>query len=87
MSAADSPRVVAITGAARGLGLGFARRFAAAGDSVVITDIDVEAGQAAAADLAEEGAAATFVELDVREQTAIDGVVGDIERRLGPIGV
>jgi NAD(P)-dependent dehydrogenase (short-subunit alcohol dehydrogenase family) len=82
-----SGRVVVVTGGARGLGLGIATRFAADGDAVVLADIDVSAGVAAAATLAEGGAQATFVEMDVRDRGAIDGLVGGIEDTVGPIDV
>jgi len=70
-----------ITGGASGLGEGLARRFAAEGARVVVGDIDVERGQALAADL---GDAVRFVETDVADvaqvtrlvDTAIDGFGG-----------
>ena len=49
-----------VTGAATGLGHGIARRFASEGARVVITDIDVEGGLAAAAEIG-----AQFIEQDV----------------------
>jgi NAD(P)-dependent dehydrogenase (short-subunit alcohol dehydrogenase family) len=48
---------------ASGLGEGLARRFAAEGAKVLIGDIDRDGGSALAADI---GAAAVFVEADVR---------------------
>jgi NAD(P)-dependent dehydrogenase (short-subunit alcohol dehydrogenase family) len=83
----DEGRVVVVTGGARGLGLGIASRFARDGDAVVLADIDAAAGTAAALALAEGGVRATFVELDVRDRAAIDGLVGGIEDAVGPIDV
>jgi short-subunit dehydrogenase len=54
--------VVAVTGAARGIGLATAKAFAAAGASVVIGDVDESAGVAAAAPIG-----ARAVALDVRD--------------------
>jgi len=45
-------KVTVITGAAKGIGAGCARAFVAAGASVVISDLDVSAGEAVAAELA-----------------------------------
>jgi NAD(P)-dependent dehydrogenase (short-subunit alcohol dehydrogenase family) len=60
-------KVVVITGAARGLGLGMACGFAGVGAHVVLTDVAAEAGRAAAEKLRDEGYAASFEPLDVRK--------------------
>lgn len=87
MSDRQRGRVVAITGAARGLGLGIARRFAEASDVVVLTDVDVEAGEAASAALRDAGARASFVALDVRDAGRAKAAVAAIEAVHGPIDV
>jgi NAD(P)-dependent dehydrogenase (short-subunit alcohol dehydrogenase family) len=79
--------VVVVTGAARGLGLGMIRRFAADGDLVVVTDIDGEAGTSAVDDLRRAGATATFMEIDVRDQGRIETVVGELMTEHGQIDV
>lgn len=43
------PRVVLVTGAARGIGQGIAAAFAAAGERVVLVDLLPEVGETAAA--------------------------------------
>ena len=81
MSGELDGKIAVITGGASGLGEGLARRFAAEGARVVVGDIDVERGQALAADL---GDAVRFVETDVADvaqvtrlvDTAIDGFGG-----------
>ena len=80
-------RIVVVTGAARGIGLGMARRFGEHGDSVVLTDIDTSTGAAAASGLVRAGVRATFMELDVREPASVKDVVGQVEADVGPIDV
>jgi NAD(P)-dependent dehydrogenase (short-subunit alcohol dehydrogenase family) len=48
-------RLVLVTGAARGMGLGLAREFAARGARLVLWDVDGPALSGAAADLEREG--------------------------------
>ncbi|RJF94773.1 glucose 1-dehydrogenase [Oleomonas cavernae] len=57
-------KVALITGAARGLGAETARVLAAAGATVVLTDIRDELGQATAAQLAADGATTKFLHQD-----------------------
>lgn len=56
-------KICIVTGGARGIGRAIAGRMAAEGCKVVLTDIDREAGQAAAAAIG-----CTFEPLDVREE-------------------
>jgi len=65
-------RRVLVTGAARGLGEGFARALVAAGAQVVISDVLHEKGQALAKSL---GASAHYVPIDLSDEVSIrDGV-------------
>ncbi len=61
-----------ITGAARGIGLGFAERFIAEGARVAIGDIDLDAAEEAASRLGEDAYA---VRLDVSDQDSIDQAI------------
>lgn len=69
MTDAPSTSVVVVTGAAQGIGLGVARRFAAGGHRVIGVDTDHDLLEAAASDL--DGALVPHVG-DVREQATHD---------------
>lgn len=64
-----------VTGAANGIGLACARRLASDGASLVLADIDVAAGEAAARQLRDEGRPAAFVPTDVTQRAAIEALV------------
>lgn len=70
-------KIALITGGASGLGEAMARRFVAEGASVVIGDIDVAGGQALVAQL---GAAARFVRLDVSDESSWLDALGTCDR-------
>lgn len=64
-----------ITGGGRGIGLACARRFVAEGASVVLGDILLDDGRAAADELTKAGAKATFVECDVTDVGQVNNFV------------
>lgn len=70
-----SGKVAIVTGAARGIGLACARRFADQGAMVVLGDIDESAGEAAVAELKKAGAEATFIHCDVGERLDVRNLV------------
>ncbi|SDU48049.1 SDR family NAD(P)-dependent oxidoreductase [Stappia sp. ES.058] len=80
-------RVVIVTGAGIGIGNAVARRFAAQGDHVVVTDVLTDKGQATADLIAEAGGSAEFMPLDVRDTSAADALVADLAERHGRIDV
>lgn len=73
-----------ITGAARGIGLAFAKAYMAEGARVAIADIDIARARASAAEL---GEAAIAVEMDVTRQDSINAAVAETVDRLGRIDI
>ncbi len=65
-------KLAIVTGGASGIGLATANTFAEAGAQVVLTDINTETGEAAAAEIRERGQKADFVQLDVTDPSSID---------------
>jgi NAD(P)-dependent dehydrogenase (short-subunit alcohol dehydrogenase family) len=73
-----------ITGAARGIGLAFARAYVAEGARVALADIDVARARSEAARL---GDAALAVEMDVTRQDSIDAAVAETVAHFGQIDI
>jgi 3-oxoacyl-[acyl-carrier protein] reductase len=81
-------RVVAITGAATGIGLATARRFAASGDLLVLNHLDDPGGLPEAADAAARaGGDAVLVRADVSDRAQAERVVREGEARFGRVDV
>ncbi len=78
-------QVVVITGAAAGIGYGCARRFAAEGAKVVLSDIDADKGQAALASLKGEGAEAVFIACDVGDKAEVEALIAGAVKAFGRI--
>lgn len=73
-----------ITGAGRGIGLGFAEAYVAEGASVAIADIDLDAANTAADQL---GEAAFPVEMDVTDQASIDAAIAAVVDHTGQLDI
>jgi NAD(P)-dependent dehydrogenase (short-subunit alcohol dehydrogenase family) len=66
-------KIACVTGAARGIGLAVARRYADEGARVVLGDVDLARGEAAAAAIRQAGGAATFIAVDVTDEASLEG--------------
>jgi NAD(P)-dependent dehydrogenase (short-subunit alcohol dehydrogenase family) len=80
-------KVAIVTGAARGIGLACARRFAVEGAKVVLADIDEDAGEQAAADLVQAGHDCRFAACDVGERLDVRNLVAGTIDAYGSIDV
>lgn len=77
-------RLALVTGAAHGIGAATARRFAAAGATVIIADVDADGGMALAAEL---GAPHRFVRLDVASAAAWEELAAAIAAEFGGLDI
>lgn len=75
-------RVAVITGGASGIGLATARRFAAEGATVVIGDVDVETGEAAASEVG-----GLFVRVDVTDEAQVDALFDTAQSTYGSLDI
>jgi len=77
-------RTALITGAARGIGLAFAKAYAGEGATIALADIDLPRAETAAAEI---GPAAFAVALDVTDQPSIDAAVAAVVQRTGSLDI
>jgi NADP-dependent 3-hydroxy acid dehydrogenase YdfG len=77
-------KVVAITGAARGIGKATAETFAAEGAKVAVGDLDGDLAESVAAQLPGE---AIGLPLDVTDRPGFTAFLDEVESRLGPLDV
>ncbi|UDY37399.1 SDR family oxidoreductase [Dermatobacter hominis] len=78
-------KVSIVTGAAGGIGEGYARRLASEGASVVIADIDGERAEKVAADIAAGGAATLGLRVDVSDPASTQRMAADTMEAFGRI--
>ena len=80
-------KVAVITGGASGIGFGMAERFAAAGMTVVIADINEDALPEAESRLAERGASALGVPVDVADPDQVEELARRVLDEFGAVHV
>ncbi len=77
-------KIALITGAARGIGLAFAKAYVREGAKVAIADIDIARARQSAGGI---GEAAMAVEMDVTQQDSIERAVAETVDRFGRIDI
>ncbi|MEU5041644.1 SDR family NAD(P)-dependent oxidoreductase [Streptomyces griseorubiginosus] len=89
MATPSTPRTAVITGAGsrRGIGRATAHALAAAGYHIAVLDLDKEAAEDAAREVAaRHGVEALGLAADVTDADAVDAAVGAVEAALPPVG-
>jgi 2-hydroxycyclohexanecarboxyl-CoA dehydrogenase len=78
---------VIVTGAASGIGLATAQRFAREGSNVAIWDLNEEGAQRAAAELQASGVKALGSRVDVANRKSVDAAVEQFHAKIGQVNV
>jgi len=84
---AHNERVALVTGANKGIGLEIARQLGQRGITILLGARNQERGQEAAGRLREEGIAAQYLMLDVKDQESIDEAAAYIEDAFGKLDI
>src|SRR5512140_2020132 len=80
-------RIAVVTGGGSGIGRAAAMRLAAAGDRVIVADVNEEAGTRVVAAIRGAGGKAEFRHVDVAAEASVDELASGIERECGPAAV
>lgn len=80
-------QVAVITGGASGIGLAIARDFAASGAKVALADIDEQRARAMAREIADTGAEAVGLPVDVSSREAVSALFTSVDERLGAVDI
>lgn len=76
-------RIAVVTGAAQGIGYGIAERLAEEGATVVIADVKTAEAEASALRLAQEGAKAEALRVDIGDDASVRDLAAKVESRHG----
>ena len=79
------PKVAVVTGGASGIGYAISQRLIAAGLSVVVADVNLEAAERAVQDFRRGGSQGLAVALDVTNEASIERARDQIHQRLGDV--
>lgn len=77
-------RAAIVTGAARGIGFGIARRLAGDGYAVGLVDVDEDGCREAVGQLARWGFSVAWTVADVSDERAVEAGVTELSRKIGP---
>src|SRR5438128_9505633 len=80
-------RVAVVTGGALGIGAAICRRYAEAGATVIVADVNEAAARKCAAGLTAAGATSESVVVDVRDSPSVDALADGVVARHGKIDV
>ena len=80
-------KVVLITGGAGGIGAGMARAMAKEGATVVIVDLNEEAGRKAEAELQAISPNSSFIQFDLTKHTELKGLIEQVIEKYGKLNV
>jgi len=80
-------QVVVVTGGGSGIGRATVMRFADAGATVIVGDMNAEAGAAVAEEASKSGAKAEFVRVDVTDEASVEAFAKEVLKRAGRIDV
>ena len=82
-----SERICVVTGAASGIGRATAVRLAAAGDRVIVADLNEPAGSTVVETIRKAGGKADFRRVDVAADASVDDLARGVESDFGPVAV
>lgn len=83
MTASSDSRVALVTGGAKGIGAEVGARLAAAGHTVLLADLDLDAAGTTAQQLRDAGGRASAIALDVGRPESVAAVFAQVEREHG----